>query len=110
MPDPQINVVACLLRVSASQYACVVRWLLGDAEDLPNVDDVFDVSLTIQTGNTSTQVATAVVKPRLYAMIDPSRVAQTIQNPSGGTTDWMAALKPTAPVNPSDADTGTLVG
>ena len=110
MAAPQINVVAVVKRISDSQFACVIRWLLGDNEDLPNADDVFDVTLTVQSGDHSNTAATAEVRPRLYAMVDAPRAARPVATPGGGNAQWLAAIQPAAPVNPHDADSGTLAG
>jgi hypothetical protein len=111
-PSTQINVVAVLRRVSDSQFACLVRWVLGTNEDLPHIDDVFDVKVTLQDkdGNPQGDVTAAIVKPRLFAMLDAPRALQPLTYPGGGTDKWRVAIKPTTPVDPNDSNSGDLDG
>ena len=110
-PQQQILAVAAVRRDTSGQIACVVRWMLGTGEDLPAQDDIFDVALSLTGARAPAgAIATKAVRPRLYAMLDPSRVPRPLTYAGGGQAQWNDSVKPTAPVDPKAADSGVLNG
>lgn len=108
----QVNVVAAVRRISNSQFACIVRWVLGTGDELPNTDDVFDVTLQLTDKDNKPKgtVTSAVIKPRKYAMLDAPRVPRPLNYPGGEQALWLVADKPTGPVNCDDSHSGDLTG
>lgn len=104
--DPnKIVAVAAVLRPESGPY-CVVRWTLGaQGSELPHLDDVFDVSLSVA----GAVVAQTSVGPMGYAMLDPSRREAPDLYPKE-PIPWWVAVQPTGPINPADADTEDLKG
>jgi hypothetical protein len=109
--DTKLNVVAAVRRISDSDYACVVRWVLGTGDELPHDDDRFDVKLSvIDKGGVVTPIATQMVAPRLFAMLEPPRVERPIPYSGSQGVRWLVADKPAVGVDCDAANSGSLDG
>lgn len=119
MTDTQIKVLSVLRRTGEDDFTLIVRWLLGDGDDLPLDDDTFRVRLQLRPSKKVIFKNGAVgdpdgsewieVRPRNFAMIDPPRRSVLMgQTPEGDAYYRLVAQEPTAPIDPTAANGGTL--
>lgn len=126
--DPSKIFVMSALRRAGSSYGFSIRWILGannekdhQANDLPGADDYFEVRLRrlsaaggfLQAdGQTWAPDDHAfVVRPSPYAMIDPPReVADIPGSYPPGERQWLSAVVPTEPVDPTPDNLATASG
>jgi hypothetical protein len=115
----KIHAMAVLRRNQGNHFSLVVRWLLGNGEDLPRYDDTFYVLATLlpsrrpikadgSLGSPGEQIAIPV-RPRNFAMIDPPREIEEVGETATGEKQYrLKSKKPNAPIDPMAADSGTL--
>lgn len=102
----QIIVVAAITDATSATPRCVVRWALGNSgRELPQPDDVFDVTLAVD-GSTVHQQS---VSPMNYVMLDPSRRRAPDLYPNE-REPWSVVNVPQGPIEPLDADSEDLAG
>lgn len=102
----QIIVVAAITGATSTTPRCVVRWALGNSgRELPQPDDVFDVTLAVD----STTVHQQSVSPMNYVMLDPSRRKAPDLYPNE-SEPWSVVNVPQGPIDPADADSEDLAG